>query len=268
MNVVNIIDNINIKYSERIFDFIALQEATNYIDIIKHSKFLSKMLYVHSRQKNEDMITLYNHNKYKLEAVSHGNLSDSKNDERPIQILFLHDLQNFNKKIIFINLHKSHSKKIDHDEIQYIISNSILTNGKIIYYKKNYKNINKHKNDISNILNNFSKSIIIMAGDFNDSLWDKNIKPFKYTNKKYKLHNIIVNTNTKPPNTCCTPSIEKHLLRKNNITKEKYISDYILVSKNIEEVKSNFIPSKNIIGKDAHIKPSSDHLPIISILHS
>ena len=214
------------------YDFIALQEATNWELIKKNSKVLSKMGYIHHKNTNEDLITFYDETKYKLIDFS------KKMVGKNYQILFFYGLLDSNY-YIFINLHIGH--RVPVEDVEKTISKNIDVN---------FKKINK---DI--------KFNVIVTGDFNDhghSDYWKGLKPFKYT-KFTNLKNIIVSC-PEPPLTCC---VGRTSIRKGNNEDTMY-GDYTLVNEELKFVKPNYIP-RNFI-KNARIFPSSDHLPVSASL--
>ena len=257
-NVLKIIDDNKNSYS-----FIGLQEASKFETLIKKSKKLQEMNYIHSNTlKNnlgENLITFYDPRKYKLLFFKTDTLL--KND-RPVHILFLKN--QFNKSnLILINLHSYHYKNNENKKLDRILSskldikNDIL--GTIINEKINPKNFKNHINKeiINKKILNLKNLTMIVMGDWNDhkkyNYW-KSFKPFRYTQIN-KIKNIIVKSN-KPPNTCC---VGKKSLRPDS--KDKLYSDYILISDNLRFKKENFIPKKyNIF--NAYKFPTSDHLPI------
>ena len=268
-NVCDIIDGTNKdlhKQTNLTMDIIGLQEATNFNLIHDFTPFLkNNMLRVSSTQVMEDIVSFYDYKKYKLEAATFGNLSINPSDGRPFQILFLQLNSNPLEKLIFINLHRSQYSSVNIGIMQHLISNSLLF-GIITSGISNYDFGNITPNDdLSGILDTYKNAKIIMLGDFNDqgrNFWNGTFIPFKHTNPKYNLNTIVVKTSTKPPNTCCTGGSS---LRQNS-TREPLISDYILVSDNIAEINSNIIPQNPPFNRNAKTTPSSDHLPVLSIL--
>ena len=113
-------------------DLVGIQEATNW-DTLINTPSLTSLSYIHHKVESADMISLYNHNKFKLDAFIVGNLStemfkdisipdapgieekykkEGSNyrricDGRPYQLLFL-TYKSSNKKYIFINIHNGH----------------------------------------------------------------------------------------------------------------------------------------------------------------
>ena len=253
-NVVEFFDDIVKEYG--ILDFLAIQEAHGWKEIVKNSAHLNKMGYIHhsinlSNGATADFITLYNHKKYKLLGFKYGDLSEG----RPYHILFLTHLKN-HKNYIFINFHNEHNFKETNltEGLSKDLTNGILClNNKT---KHKYENVEKMKgDDITDLLNKYYH--IITAGDTNDhgrfDYW-KGIKPFNVE----PLNSINVSTqNHKPPNTCCS------LYRLKKGEDSKY-GDYIMISDDLKFEKSNFIP--DAFEHDFTKYPTSDHLPSMAII--
>lgn len=111
--------------------------------------------------------------------------------------------------------------------------------------------------DIKLLLNKYSVTTVIMAGDFNDhgnyNYW-KEMDLFKHSNINI-IKNTVVKTLTQPPYTCCDVS-----RTWNN--KDNMFGDYILVSSTYDinlKIPKNF-------NYDAQQFPTSDHLPIEAVL--
>ena len=224
-NVINYLKKLNSS-----FHFIGLQEAAKWNDIYKELK--NKYAIIHSRSGIANLVTLYRNNIYKYKDHINDFIHTSG---RPYHIiLFKHILTNNN--YIIINLHNGHNTT--KNELEITLSKGIDKIKSI--------NINKHYRTI-------------IFGDFNDhgnyNYW-KGFYPFKYSKFK-NLQNIKVKCKYKPPNTCC---IGKSFLRT-NINQDLYYGDYILVDNNFT-VKLK-LPNPKIFNYNAHIYPTSDHLPII-----
>jgi hypothetical protein len=269
INVVNTIDSQNYSY-----DFIALQEASNWNIIFSKSIKLQKMgSYVHHLADLEDMVTFYDNNKYTLMAVKVGNLLPGNG--RPYQILFLQNNED-KSYYIFINLHNGH--KISKEQLEISLSNNI--NIGFIPSKCNIQiDLVKQSDvdrDISDIINdkNFK---VIMAGDYNDhgkyNYW-RNLHPFSKTIFQ-NLKKINVKANALPPLTCCAPInlfLNKELNydgKKRNIRKDRYrydtmFGDYILVNENLSVVVDNRVLLN--FNYDGNTFPTSDHLPVEIVL--
>lgn len=262
-NVVETIDSQNYFY-----DFIALQEASNWNIIFSKSIKLQKMgSYVHHLAELEDMVTFYDNIKYTLLAVKVGNLVPGNG--RPYQILFLQNNED-KSYYIFINLHNGHfiSKKQLVNRLSNNINIGFIPNESNIHY--DLANQSNDEVDISNIISdkNFK---VIMAGDFNDhgkyNYW-RNLYPFSKTIFQ-NLKNIKVKAKDLPPPTCCTSVNLFFNEKKRNINKNKYniiFGDYILVSENLFLVIDNRVLLN--FNNDANIFPTSDHLPVEIILNT
>ncbi len=261
-------------------DFIALQEATNWEHIIKGSQKLKNMGYVHHKENNADLCTLYNSDKFKLLGINMGDLKkDFSSGGRPYHILFfkkkIENPNNKNKIYIFINFHNEKGEDIDKDKVENMLK---PMNENFIYNVSLVKDINfdiKNKIPLGFLmsLNNFlndEKKInptfyVIMAGDTNDlkqhNYWQTGIQPFsKFNiNNMDSFKNIKVDTQTnKPPNTCCVGATS---IRK-GFNEDDMYSDYVMISNNLEYVTSNCIFG----GIEDPTPPSSDHLPVIAII--
>jgi endonuclease/exonuclease/phosphatase family metal-dependent hydrolase len=214
------------------FDFIALQEASNYEKLIISNNYK----YVHYKQNGdlEDMVTIYNSNKYILKAYHFKLLFPG----RPCQILFFTHKQN-NKKFIFINLHNEHN--ISQKNLEKKISKN-ANKGTLNKLNDNISSNNDLQNDD---LTKFytKKSYIIIAGDFND-------------HNKYNYYiglnifNNIIKSDIKPTNSCYINIMDK-------------IGDYILYSNNFNITSILSKEFNKDLGKRGI---ASDHIPIYTIL--
>jgi len=259
-NVVETIDSHNYFY-----DFIALQEASNWNIIFSKSVKLKTMGgYVHHLAELEDMVTFYDNIKYTLLAVKVGNLVPGNG--RPYQILFLQD--NIEKNYyIFINLHNGHfvSKKQLVNALSNNINIGFITNESNIHLDLTNQMLDEV--DISNIITDKNFKVII-AGDFNDhakyNYW-RNLYPFSKTIFQ-NLKNIQVKANNLPPPSCCISVNLFFNKKKRNIKKNIIFGDYILVSDNLSVVIDNRVLSN--FNNDTSIFPTSDHLPVEIILNT
>jgi hypothetical protein len=259
-NVARSIDNFSTKY-----DFIALQEAVKVQELANTSKKLSTMGYVHHRIMGNtiiELVTFYNKNRYKVIAVTYGELKFK--DGRPYHIILLSD-KNTQEQIIFINLHNGHG--VAKEVIEDIINN--------FNFGVDFVNINSdihinvdtmQKVSIEKRFNADTKPIgVFVAGDFNDhgnhAYW-KGITLFKNSNND-KIRNTQVKLSTQPPNTCCQPSGMTGRLRPDN-TQDPLYGDYILSSATHECI-SQKIPDNFVY--DASKNPTSDHLPLEGIFN-
>lgn len=250
-NVVELIDNSGIVQN---YDFVALQEATNWEIIYNKSNELKRMVeYVYHKADLEDMVTFYDVNKYTLLAVKVGNLEPGGG--RPYQILFLEG--NLDRNFyIFINLHNGHH--LNKYQFQQKLSEN-LQNAVVIPPRSRF--IDKHTTevDVCSLINGKEFKVIV-AGDFNDhgkNYWE-DFQPFRYTTH-VNLNKIVVKANSQPPFTCCAPVTSQIGIRRNAGMDTLY-GDYILVSNNLRVVRDNSIVQD--FEYDADKKPTSDHLPV------
>ena len=257
------LNNVIEKMSQVKFDFIGLQEATNYEEIYKrlittHDSYR----YTHSKARDEDMITIYDSDRFELDYVTVGDLQNG----RPYQILFLTEKKN-QKKFIVINLHAPHHfSSNDKDDIKKYFSKMLsIKFQKSFFNNKSKNNINykdyNEDGDITGYIHQFASNFnTIVMGDFNDNgkhnIW-KIFKPFEFVDV---LRDITVTSNDQPPNTCCSG----HILRK-TIGDEKKYGDYILIdTTKMKYIINNVIPGGVSRLYNAKKFPTSDHLPVYS----
>jgi endonuclease/exonuclease/phosphatase family metal-dependent hydrolase len=93
-NVAKVIDE-NAPY-----DFVLLQEASNYKKIIAESKYLQSMKFVVHKSGPENMITFWDDTKYELDSKLVGEFSKG----RPWQAL------SFNGNLTIVNIHGEHQR--------------------------------------------------------------------------------------------------------------------------------------------------------------
>ena len=259
------------------YDFVALQEASNWDIIHNKLKKTITMGYVHYKLNSNNLVTFYDKTKYTLIAFNTGILSvkedvDDRHNIRPYHILLLHDLSK--NYYIFINLHAPHN--ITKDAIERQLSNAmedfyaISDETEKASISEEFNNIKSTAANIQNINTRFKAGRntyntikptttqyemkwdaqnynIIVAGDFNDTggkFWN-GLQPFKYSSITI-LETLEVKLDKKPPPTCCSTNLEN--LEYNNI------GDYILVNKTLK-VLDIYTPHLTV--------PVSDHLPII-----
>ena len=249
-------------------DFIALQEVllTNKKKNINEQNIKDIKIYPILNKKIIDMnfhisisgkeycVTLYN-SKFELLYNINEHMINTYNGKtvygRPFHCLFLYNPDE-NEYIIFINLHAGHGTNANATKIN----------------KDIQRKIKKHIKDNNIILPfSFTKDDykIIMAGDFNNNIEDKDIKLLKYEMRNSKIR----------PYTCCNYS--KYKENQSNWTKtaniankkdneinlknkkikkyELYKSDIVLYNK----YKPKYISYKT----GFPIFPSSDHLPVL-----
>jgi len=243
------------------YDFVAIQEATKWDDILNNSSTLKKMGgYVHNQAPppfKAEVATFYDKSKYNLLAVKCGNILTKSG--RPYQILFLYGKKDCNF-YIFINLHNDHH--VTKDTLEKELSKD-LQNGVIASSLSNFKNFNKKAvNDISSVISGKTFKVIA-AGDFNDhgfgNYW-QGFQPFKDTTFT-NLNKLTVSSSQQPPLTCC---VGMRLRKKQG--EDKLYGDYILVSSNLTITQPNYVPTN--FEYDASIFPTSDHLPVAIELQS
>ncbi len=271
MNVVKTIDDSAIS---KPYDFVALQEASNWNIIFSKSTELQRMGgYVHHLGDLEDMATFYDKQKYTLLAVKVGNLVPGNG--RPYQILFLQNKLD-NNYYIFINLHNGH--RISKENLESLLSANLGLGIKPTSEQKTFEKLNLEKEvDISDIIKEKVFKVIV-AGDFNDhghhNYW-REFRPFSKTTF-VNLKELEVKTTVIPPNTCCAPinlPEVKELYygkKKTNIRRrsgyDTMLGDYVLVSQNLPVMVYNRVLEK--FNYDAEEFPTSDHLPVEIILHA
>lgn len=265
------LNNVVKQMSKYKYDFIGLQEATNYNLIYdKLQQIYPSYRYTYSKCGPEEMITIYDSDRFELDYVTVGEL-DLVLKGRPYQILFLTEKAT-NKKFIVINLHPPHSfydengQKIHNkDKIKLQFSKMLSKELPASYFNNkltnNLDNIQNTDNILSYINNFASEFNTIVMGDFNDhthyDTW-QNFKPFFSSDLKIK--DINVNSIVQPPNTCCVGNSN---LRKNKGEDFTY-GDYILIdTEKMEYIKNNQIPILSTFF-DATTNPTSDHLPVFS----
>ena len=128
------------------YDFVGLQEATNWIHIKQISSVLTNMNDVSYKPSVEDIVTFYN-KKYTLDDTDNQILGHMEDAGRPMIILF------FKQKICVINIHAGHNRDV------YKFDSYLL------------KTLNNsYTASMSTFLNKFKTYNIIMMGDFNDEL--------------------------------------------------------------------------------------------------
>jgi endonuclease/exonuclease/phosphatase family metal-dependent hydrolase len=270
-NVKNTIDELAKEY-----DFVALQEASQWNKIREKSSKLKVMGYLNYQINNTNLVTFYNKNKYKLIAFKTDFISiiidkDIYNN-RPYHILYLQ--RKASKEFyIFINLHLYQGSELDKARLEVELSKNMDAFFEIAGNNEDITerfNIEVTKETINNAQAHFKeqrtkykktkpffitwteeKYNIIVAGDFNDAnrknFWN-GFKPFSKSPID-NLKDLEVKLKEKPPPTCCSLNFKEP-------SKNKYelIGDYILVNSTL-----------NVKKIDAPIltKPTSDHLPFI-----
>lgn len=133
------------------YDFVGLQEATNWKIIQKITPKLQKMAPISYKEDLDEIVTFYDQDKYQLDIDQYlfqGHMIDKN---RPFIILF------FKQRICVINLHAGHYSYRSHTNdiynLDYYLKRSLIENKFSKIYLKKLKTYD-----------------IIMMGDFNDSL--------------------------------------------------------------------------------------------------
>ncbi|AQN68046.1 5-nucleotidase superfamily protein [Saudi moumouvirus] len=163
------------------FDFVLLQEATNWNIIQKITPALQNMKFINHKYDLEEIVTFY-HVNYKLDKT-HNMIKGYMTDKnRPFLILF------FNNELCLINLHAGHHQDIYH------FDNHLIK----ILEKYHHKNI---------FLDKLKSYNIIMAGDFNDNLEDNSLKILE--NKYFGMNGgrKLYGFNKIP--SCCSYNLDK-----------------------------------------------------------
>jgi hypothetical protein len=150
------------------YDFVGLQEASKYYNIIKLSPKLQQMKYIHFTPFREELVTFYD-SKYILDTDINTVTGNMKDRGRPFMILF------FQNKTCVINMHCGHDDDF-YDFLKYI-------------------NYNSNRSIILNKLRTYN---IILIGDMNNPLND-NLKMKKYETEIFDRHLFGINK----VNTCC-----------------------------------------------------------------
>jgi endonuclease/exonuclease/phosphatase family metal-dependent hydrolase len=272
-NVKNTIDDLAEEY-----DFVALQEASQWDKIFEKSTKLKGMGYLHYRFGKTNLVTFYNKKKYRLIAFKTDfiskiiDITKKTYNNRPYHVLYLQHIKS-KEHYIFINLHLPH--EINREDVKRGLSKNMDTffrlnkdDGNISETfsthptEENRNNTQAYfqtQRDKDNQTTPISmtwpeqKYNIIVAGDFNDTgehMFWRSLKPLQYYNTDgQNLLDIKVKLKEEPPPTCCS-------LNFDNPSDNKYtsIGDYILVNSTLN-VKKIDAPILTI--------PTSDHLPFI-----
>jgi len=219
----------NFAEANKPYDFVDLQEATNWRILQKITPTLSEMHAVSHKPGLDEIVTFYS-SKYQLDDSEYEIAGFLEDKNRPFLILF------FKNNICIINIHAGHKKDIY----------------KFDYYLKHFLSSDKNSEKI--FLAKFKTYDIIMVGDLNDNLLPKksnsteDISKFKILSNKIFFNNerILYSINHKP--TCCDRTLAA--------TKQNITFDHIL---------STLPPIQNI-STVFPVKRASDHIPIISII--
>jgi hypothetical protein len=258
------------KEGDKMYDIIALQEASNWREIFDEENNKKKYNYIttsllNTRGSLVPLTTFYNKQKLKLKSVQFGNLHNPNdvrpndvrpndvrpNDVRPYHVLVFESLEFYNTYFTFINLHNGHNKdlKIDNlineNNIVYNILDRFTESLHLIFNTNKENNIKidlinmeiggiKADND-SNIVtigNKINNNNIIIVGDFNNIYNYLSIhgKEIKRTENRLK--------------TCCTGSSSIRSRDINNDIKE---GDMIMISNTEQRNKINVNIPQNFL---------------------
>ena len=236
---LNKIENNSGGYS---FDFVGLQEASNWNKILD-AQSLNKMMYVHTKNGNAELIIFYNQDKFTLNAIQYGTIATpgrpfiilfltKKNDEEPYVVINMHNAHNIDVQTLMKELSKQGTNGIRIDS-----SNPI----------QNFQNIELQPVvDISDIIQR--EHNIIVMGDTNDhghnNYWN--------TANNFQILRQKVFCTKQPPNSCCKISP--------NTGNYNLYGDYIMTNDKLTFITDNTIPEANLI------EPVSDHKPVYAIL--
>lgn len=236
------------------FDLIALQETSNWEKLCRR---LNQYAYVHSKDI-EDMLTLYDPNRFKLLTLSVGNIGSG----RPVQILLFSDRLKKQKNLIFINLHNKHNVSKDH--LRRAFTNIVSKGGFVVNANTSISNA-QNKTQTKETINWFNNKecVVIVAGDFNDrnkyDYW-RGFQPFANATFFHRqLRDTTVSSlGFKPPKTCCNT-------QRIDFLDDPYYGDYILIDK-----KSKFTRKTEIVRSfepNFETFPTSDHLPVVAVVN-
>lgn len=157
-NPNNCINNIATFINNFKYDFICLQEASNFNNIysLLNNYYHTNYSYKYENYPNrENIITMWNHNKYHLDRYIYHKFG---NWARPFQVLF------FKEGLCLINVHAGHN-----------VNNNYLTLKKYLSEIINLDELNKYKLIICGDFNNQLDTTNILGTDI--KLWGKNTTP-------------------------------------------------------------------------------------------
>jgi hypothetical protein len=272
---------------ESSYDFICLQEATNW-DLIygQLTTLYPTMSYIHNKvpisfnsSSYSDLVTFYDSSKFKIEYIKADNLTPGsiavRGDGRPYHILFFKEIAT-NEKFIVINLHCQHHWTID--KLERVLSNDLancvdLTSSTLYSFRD--VDTMPNTDTTAYILSNASKFNVIIMGDFNDqnrgnlligNFW-KGMSPFKYIDPSLDDHlsslkNIILKTMIEPPITCCAGTSNLRPREKDIHFGDYILIDYSKLNFTTGGTNPNKIPDVGNLIYDAFITPTSDHIPV------
>lgn len=253
--LMNMIEIINNKLNED-YDFLCFQEINlNNFNQMKDTLNLNNYnnIITPSKNKNVDMITLYNYKKYELlkqypkqkiydyDINDKSNLNDnSDKSARPFQIsLYKNKIDK--TLIILINVHMPHIYKYD-----------TSINNKNFNYDHIYT-FNKIKKYMDKLIDNNEIDNFILCGDFNFN------EPFKLFNFNDILNINFIND--KLIKTCCYLNNDKIL----NYKKYQKSYDHIFISNHKYNNMKYDTLNENDLLKYSNTKHFiSDHLPLFS----
>ena len=178
------VSNISNVINENPADFITLQEATDYKQLIKQCPKLSKMLYQTHISGLDCLATFWN-SKYKCIKTITGEFEKG----RPWMAIL------FSNKICLINVHLGHyNGNTVYNKLQTLIITVKQTINNM------FNNTNTFNNTINNTFNNNTQTRFIISGDFNYDIkkFSSNTLP-----NTIKLDNIDFYYHQKHILTCC-----------------------------------------------------------------
>ena len=269
----NVVDFINAKH----YDFICLQEATNWETIFAYIRAKnSSMEYLHHKASKDpgypfaELVTFYDSSRFKIDFVKADNLTPGS-DGRPYHVLFFTKLHT-DEKIVVINAHLPHGWNTN--QLESKLSNELENCVDLsVFPEKSFNNIDEMPFNIplfiDYVLEHNGKFNTIMMGDFNDANhanFYRGIRPFKnFLFEGVQLQTLVLNTTKTPPLTCCIGSGSLRMIKGED---DKY-GDYALIDQkmlNFVPGYENITPSDAEFNYDAHVNPTSDHIPITSLI--
>lgn len=219
------------------YDFVGLQEATNWSIINKITPTLSAMHHINIKSTAdavEEIVTFYSkdYELDKTENILYGHMADIN---RPFVILF------FKNKLCVINLHAGHY-------VPKIVANTNMYSHIVsdIYNFDHYLEKVLETNKTADIfIDKLQTYDIIMMGDFNDDLGKFNDdQNFIILKNKFLTGRKLYGVNKKA--SCCD-----NTLMANNL------------KKSFDQILTTF---SNNYSKVINVKQASDHMPIIAIV--
>lgn len=216
--------------SDQPYDFVGLQEASKWWEIVKKSSNLQNMNNISYKPGQEHMVTFYNKVKYQLDDNLFAVCSYMENRGRSFMVLF------FKQRLCLVNMHAGHKKDVDKFNIYWerALKGGLLDS----FFDNDVRKTSITDIEKNQILHKINSYDIIILGDMNDEL-SPNIPMFFNKNFYGKT----------TPKTCCDKTL--------NDTGHTKSYDHILYSKN-----TNHTPSVYHSGK-----LYSDHLPVIAKIY-